>query len=194
MPVDKMTRFRDRYRIESARLRGWDYASEGWYFVTVCTVNRECLLGEIIKSRMVLSSIGQIARQYWEEIPDHFPNVKMDAFIIMPNHIHGIINIDNGRDVASGRDVACYVSTRSNDDIMSNISPVRGSLGTVIRSYKSAVTRWCRKRGRPYVVWQPRFYDHVVRNEESLNRIRGYIRDNPVKWVTDKERVGNLWI
>ena len=199
---DTMTLFRNRYRIESARLTGWDYRSEGWYFVTVCTVNRECLFGEIIDDQVRLSMFGETARQCWEEIPHHFQNVHLDEFVIMPNHLHGILSIHNGntelvetRPVETRHVASLPHPSMSNKSISNKFGPLRsGSLQAIIHAYKSAVTRWCRKHGQRYVVWQPRFYDHIIRSEESLNKIREYILDNPAKWVTDREHLANLWI
>lgn len=194
-------RFRSRYRIKSARLEGYDYSAIGGYFVTICTRDRECWFGEIVRGKMQLSEIGKMARQYWQEIAQHFDNVDLDEFVIMPNHVHGVLLIfrDGGRDVAlrDGRDVACNVSTDADTDsknlAMSAISPKPGSLGTIIRSYKSAVTRWCGKNNYPQFAWQPRFYDHIIRNEKSLMAIRQYIYNNPVKWEIDRENPESVW-
>ena len=119
--------YRNRYRIESARCPGWDYTSNGGYFVTICTKNRQCWFGEVRDGEMHLSAIGAIAQQYWGEIPQHCRDVQLDAFVLMPNHVHGILIIDNSaRDKANSRDrdgygdrcldrrrrdVACNVST-----------------------------------------------------------------------------------
>jgi REP element-mobilizing transposase RayT len=99
--------FKNKYRIESARLQGWDYTAAGWYFVTICTQNRECFLGEVVAGEMQLSPIGETASQYWKDIPQHSSkNIGIDVFVIMPNHVHGIVVID------PCRDVACNVSTK----------------------------------------------------------------------------------
>lgn len=188
-----MTLFKDRYRAESSRLKYWDYASEGYYFVTICTLNRGCFLGGIIDGTLRLSEVGKMAEKYWREIPDHFENIRLDEFIIMPNHIHGIVVIENHLD--NGRDVACNVSTTcnvsTNDKFMSRISPKSGSLGAIIRSYKSALTRWCREYNHDFG-WQARFYDHIIRDERSLDEIRKYISNNPLKWDLDEENPVNI--
>lgn len=88
-------KFRNKYRIKSARCHNWDYSSNAAYFVTICTQNREHFFGKIVNQKMILSEIGKIADKFWYEIPNHFPYIKLDAFIVMPNHIHGIIIIDN---------------------------------------------------------------------------------------------------
>ena len=86
-----MTTFNNKYRVESARLRGWDYAAAGWYFVTICTHDRACVFGVVIDGDVQLSPLGEIACQYWADIPIHSPGVGNDAFGIMPNHTHGIV-------------------------------------------------------------------------------------------------------
>ena len=175
-------RFRGKYRIETSRLKNCDYGSSGYYFVTICVKNSECVFGNVDDNKMILSEIGKTAEKFWLEIPAHFPFVKLDEFIIMPNHIHGIIIIDNHRDVA------CNVSTRTNNKIMSIISPKRGSLSTVIRSYKSNCTKTINKIQNKFnFQWQPRFYDHIIRDEKSLHNIRKYIMHNPLNWDTDEE-------
>ncbi len=133
--------FENKYRISSARLQGWDYSWNGYYFVTICVKDRECIFGRIENGETVLSRIGEIVNQWWQEIPGHFSFVRLDEFVIMPNHVHGIIVINkgNGAKMVNSdirRDVACNVSTQ-----FSNISPKRGSLSSVIQSFKSAVTK-----------------------------------------------------
>jgi len=102
---NRLERFRGEYGIETGRLKGWDYGSSGYYFVTICVKDRECVFGNVDDYKMVLSESGEIAEKFWLEIPAHFPFVKLDEFIIMPNHIHRIIIIDNHRGVGRGRDV-----------------------------------------------------------------------------------------
>lgn len=202
-----MTLFKQRYRIESSRLPGWDYASAGWYFVTLCTGGRECFFGDTTGDHVRLSPIGEIARGHWVGLPRRFSNARLDEFVIMPNHIHAILVLA-GPDATSAStdgDVARRVATspcisRSSNDpaspdvcpacnvsteFMSAISPKSGSLAVIIRTYKSAVSRWCNSRGYPTFAWQPRFYDHIIRDNPSLQRIRAYIRYNPAKWQLD---------
>lgn len=183
-----MTLFQDKYRVESTRLRGWDYSSAGLYFVTICTCGRECFFGDVVDGEIRLSHIGEIAHQYSLEIPDHSPpNIKLDEFVVMPNHIHGIIAIVD--DDRTRRDVACNVSTNTNNTAM---SPKSGTLGAIVRSYKSAVSRWARLNNHLSFAWQARYYDRLVRNERALERIRQYIAGNPEKWKTDRNNPSNL--
>ena len=177
-----VTLYKNKYRIESIRLPNYDYSSNGYYFVTICTRKKFCYFGQISKSKMQLSQVGKIAQKHWQEIPQHFVGVHIDEYVIMPNHVHGIVIIDNPR-----RDVACYVST-DNDDVnptMSQLSPKPGSLSAIVRSYKSSVTRWCRQNGDDDFCWQSRFYEHIIRNQTALNNIRRYIINNPAKWSED---------
>jgi len=146
-----------------------------------------------VGGQTILSQIGKIADEYWRKIPALQTKVEIDQFVIMPNHVHGILII-LPNDVSTDANVEtfpavetlqCNVSTAA--DRMSSISPKRSSLGAVIRSYKSAVTQWGHQNGFPDFAWQARFYDHIIRGEQSLNRIRAYIVDNPAKWHLDRE-------
>jgi len=182
-----MPLFKDKYRIETTRLKGWDYASAGWYFVTICTRNRELFFGDVIDGEMNLSAMGEIACDYWQEIPQHTPAiVRLDAFVVMPNHIHGIIVIEKN---AEAETLYHNVSIE-----MSRISPKSGSLGVIMRIYKSAMTTWCHENKFPVFDWQERYHDHIIRNQRSLDEIRQYIADNPAKWELDKSTPANLWM
>ena len=198
-----MTKFKDKYRIESARLRGWDYAAAGWYFVTVCTHQRACVFGRVVDGDVELSPLGEIAYQYWAEIPAHNPGVEIDAFGIMPNHTHGIValpprpvetlhatSLQTRQATPLQTQQATSLQTRHAaslpHDPMSAISPKAGSLSATVRSYKSAVTRWAGLNGYDSFAWQARFHDHIIRDEAELNRIRRYIQDNPLKWTLDE--------
>ncbi len=184
-----MTLYKNKYRIESTRLPNYDYSSNGCYFVTICTHQKHCYFGNIVNAQMQLSQVGKIAHKHWQEISNHFDGVDLDQYVIMPNHVHGIIVIN--RPDKPRRDVACYVST-DNDDVdqtMSKLAPKPGSLGAIIRSYKSSVTRWCRQNDDDIFCWQPRFYENIIRDQRSLNNIRQYIINNPAKWLEDENYV-----
>jgi len=194
-------KFKDKYRVASTRLPNRDYSANGWYFVTICTHQKLCFFGDAIAGGIQLSEIGKIAQKFWAEIPSHFHNTYLDAYIIMPNHVHGIVVIDR----SPCRDVACNVSTevptQANNfaeyDVsraMSEMSPKAGSLSAIVRSYKAAVSRWCRMNSYLSFAWQPRFYDHIIRADGSLDRIREYIVNNPTKWELDKNNPSNLWM
>jgi MSHA biogenesis protein MshO len=168
-------------------LKHYDYANPGLYFVTICTANHEHFFGEIVDGEMQLSPIGVIADVLWHEIKHHTPNIALHEFVVMPNHIHGIIEIlePNIPTNVSRKDVACNVSTCDTTSSMSQISPVSGSLGRIIASYKGSVTKHANRLDLAFS-WQPRFYDHIIRDHESLLQIQEYIINNPIKWAEDK--------
>jgi putative transposase len=147
---------------KSPRLQGYDYSTDGAYFVTLCTHMREQVFGTIEADTMMLSEAGEVAANCWYAIPDHYRDVELDAFIVMPNHVHGIL-------VFQG-------TTKT----------FKTFLGRVINAYKGAVTARLRKHQPDIMVWQGRFYDHIIRNEADLNRIRDYTLTNPLRWKEDK--------
>jgi putative transposase len=154
------------------RLKGYDYSSPGEYFVTFCTKEREHLFGKVVNGTMTLNSIGVTTVGCWNELPLHYPNVELDEFIVMPNHIHGIIRI-----------VGNPVRAR-------HASPEqkrRNNLGDIVGSFKSAVTdRVNRIRYTPgATIWQRGYCEHVIRDDRSLNNIRDYIATNPRRWSMD---------
>lgn len=195
----------------SLRLQNYDYAARGSYFVTIRVAGGECVFGDIQDSQVHLNPCGQIARQCWGSLSEHFPFLALDVFIVMPNHVHGVLHLYRGvpdgnppagvvygmsgsvirgdADEQLGivrRDVACNAPTngepRPDDGILRG--PETGSLGSVIRSYKSAVTRHINiLRGAPGAkLWQRNYYESIVHTREDLERIRSYIRLNPVRW------------
>lgn len=192
-------KYKGRFRNETTRLRSWDYAADAWYFVTICTHNRTHNFGEIANDAMRLSLIGKMAQKYWEEIRSHFVGIDLDEYVIMPNHMHGIIVI-NKQDATSTvgtRHGASLQPTTGNtpEEAANTFGPLKkNSLQAIINQYKGAVTRWCRKSGHAEFAWQPRYYDHVIRNEETLYKIREYIGNNPLKWSLDKENAAGAWM
>ncbi|MEA2097894.1 MAG: transposase [Patescibacteria group bacterium] len=175
------------------RHKNYDYSQNGFYFVTICTKNHQKYFGSIIKSgdehnliyEMKLSEIGKIAKQCWLEIPKHFPFVNLDEYIIMPNHLHGIIEID--KRICNGRNEALPRSYNGKYLQMSKISPKPGSVSTIIGSFKSIVTKTVNQKfSDNNFIWQPRFYDRIIRNEKELDVIRRYICENSAKWHLDK--------
>ncbi len=183
-------RFLDKYRIPSARLQNWDYGWNGIYFITICTEGRDNYFGKMTEMVIELSEIGLFAQQSWFEIPTHFPFVDLDAFVVMPNHIHGILIIDKTDDRENNPDLNLDKEFESaNNDIAPGQNrfrnPGRDNISSVIGSYKSAVS----KKARPInscFGWQTRFYDHIVQSDREFGRIRQYIEDNPVNWGKDK--------
>lgn len=181
-----MSLYKDQYRIESIRLKNWDYSSDGYYFITICTKYREHLFGEIIDGKMILSGIGKIAYQYWQEIPNHFLFVRLDNFVIMPDHMHGIITISN-QDVETPKLGVSTIGTNRNTK---NKYWNPGNLGVIINQYKRKCTIESRKID-PYFAWLPRFHDHIIRNDGDLYIIRKYIQNNPLNWKEDNLYTGS---
>ncbi|WP_339384009.1 transposase [Fischerella sp. FACHB-380] len=213
--------------------------------MTICTRDRTCFFGDVIDGKVDLSEIGQIAQLYWAEIPSHFDHTYIDAYAIMPNHVHGIVVIDRPHNVetrhgasdhgasdhgasdhgasdhgasdhgasdhgasdhgasdhgasdhgASDHGASLHQPQTQAIDQSNKFAPLKsGSLQAIINAYKSSVTRWCRKNGQENFGWQSRFYDHVIRADSSLDRIREYIANNPTKWEDDKDNPANLWM
>ncbi len=195
-----MDKYQNKFRIASARAQWWDYGWNGAYFITICTANREHYFGEIVNEKMNFSQVGIIADILWHEIPNHAQFVELGDFVVMPNHIHGILILNkpdgNGRD--GGRDVETLHATSlptdqpqstTKNDQMSSISPKSNSVSTIIRSYKSAVTKHANRFGLAHA-WQPRFHDHIIRDDAEYQRISNYIIANPENWGKDKFHSG----
>ncbi|KIA87798.1 transposase [Flavobacterium sp. AED] len=189
-------KFQNKYRIPSARLKNWDYGNNGAYFITICTSNREHFFGEIVlvndENEMQLNEIGKLAERFWAEIPNHFPFVELGNYVIMPNHIHGILII-NKKNIVDDivETLQCNVSTVNateainKKELMAEISPKSGTISTIIRSYKSVVTKNAHFIHADFE-WQERFHDHIIRNSESFERMQNYIETNPEQWKEDK--------
>ncbi len=181
-----------KHHRRSTRLRGYNYSSSGAYFITANIQNRLRLFGNVNENGMQLSYIGKIAQQCWENIPNHFPRVELHEFIIMPDHMHGIIFIlpDNndrrGVQDANRRGVQLNAPTRK-DNYYSKLSPHKKSLSVIVRTYKAAVTTLCRENGLHHFQWQRNYYDHIIRSDRELIAIRNYIVTNPVHWLHNKE-------
>ena len=187
-------KFKGKYRVESTRLQNRDYAANGWYFITICTRDRTCFFGDIINGEIHYSEIGQIAQKFWADIPNHFEHTYIDGYVIMPNHVHGIIVIDRPQNVETCHGTSLHQSETPTDPSNKFAPLKRGSLQLIINAYKSSVTRWCKKNNQEHFAWQPRFYDHIIRADGSLDKIREYIVNNPMKWELDKNNPYNLWM
>jgi putative transposase len=172
--------FRNKYRIEPCRLKGHDYSKGSRYFITICTQGKTIWFGNILNKQMILSESGQIAKKLWQNLTDHFSFVSLDEYVIMPDHVHGIIVINPLADDSVRQQPQPIQHTPINE-FMSSISPKPGSLATVIRSYKSAVSKNIHLFDHGFS-WQTRYYDHLIRSDAELERIRKYITDNPDKW------------
>lgn len=180
-------------------MRGYDYSQPGSYFLTLCAHNRDCRFGEVVDGSVQLSPMGRVASDCWSRIPRHFLNVVLDEFVVMPNHLHGIITIahdvvrtnPNGnlirdRGLMNQTPTTAPDGTHFNGEwiLMRNPKQV---LGKIVRHYKARTSKLVRDGGYPYFQWQRNYYEHIIRNEIDLNKIRRYIVDNPRKWDEDEE-------
>ena len=178
--------FRNRFRHNSLRYSGRDYSLPGKYFVTICTAQKTEWFGGVINGKMHLSEIGHLASQMWYEIPVHFPFIDLDTFVVMPNHIHGIIVINRSFrtpivGVLHATPLPPDDTTNLSNETMSIISPKSGSISVVVRSYKSAVTKHVHILDNHFS-WQRGFYDTIICTTGQLSRIRKYILDNTQNW------------
>src|SRR3979409_1921774 len=154
-----------RPRRRSLRLPGYDYSQAGAYFITACTQNRVMLFGEVIDDDVRLNEMGTIVQQTWDDRPPHYRGIDLDAFIVMPNHVHGII-------------------------ILADESERRHAIPEIVRGFKTFSARRVNERaGRRGVLWQRGYYEHFIRNEKALDRIRAYIENNPAQWADDPENI-----
>lgn len=186
-----------KHHRRSIRLKGYDYSSEGAYYVTIVTWGRECLFGKIIDGEMRLSKYGEIIQKWWDEIPVHFLNVELGAFVIMPNHVHGIIFIIDDRrgEVLSPRDHPNnniqdeYVDGNNNQG--RETPPLRKpTLGQIVAYFKYQSTKEMNKIETENSItkfWQRSYYEHIIRNEKELQQKTDYIMDNPSQWDEDDE-------
>ena len=172
-----MTLFREQFRVQSSRHPHWDYSLPGWYFVTICTAKRQCFFASVVDFEIKLTDIGTAAERLWHAIPSFHPNVATDAFVAMPNHLHGIIVIEGEHRYTPSQ--AVPQRPRKNA-----LRP--HSLGSIVGSYKAGVTRWCNQAGHSQFGWQPRFYDHLIRGNAALRAVRDYIAANPLNWLEDE--------
>ncbi len=199
-------KFQNKYRIPSARFPNWDYRWAGAYFITICTHRREPYFGTIVEGKMHFSGIGVLADVFLYEIQNHTKNVELGEYVVMPNHVH-LILILNGNDLHRDGDLSVqtlhvetlhvetlHVETlhatslptpTPKNEIMSNISPKSGSVSTIIRSYKSAVSKHAQRLGFAFN-WQERFHDHIIRDDAEYHHVVEYIKNNPLKWESDK--------
>ena len=180
-----MTLFKNKYRIESARLKDWDYSTPWWYYVTICTKNKAIWFGEIKNGNIILNSIGKIIDEEWKRTAKLRDNVELDYYQIMPNHFHGIIIIE-GAEIKNEHNnfIPFNISKETRGD--ASLQKSSNNLSFIICGFKAACTGRFHKLGYKKFSWQSRFYDHIVRNEKDLFRIRNYIQNNPLKWELDE--------
>ena len=185
-------------RRRATRLRSYDYGQTGGYFVTICVQDQKCLFGKIIDGRMQLNETGKIVVKCWNRIPQHFFSAELDVCVIMPNHVHGVILLGMG-----GSKSACAptnpqpvrrgeVPSPAPSNRTRAVSPP--TLGQVVAYFKYQSTKYINQhRGMPGTrIWQRNYYDHVLRDDMDLERIRQYITDNPMQWELDQLHPNNF--
>ena len=176
-----VTLFQKRFRVETARLAGWDYRAAGWYFVTICTERKKCSLGSVTNGQIALSHAGTIAEHELTVTVAHYSNVSIDCAVVMPNLVHAIIVIDG---------LHQYSPTSAMIEADRADPCEQPTLAAIVGGYKSAVTRHCKLQGIRNFQWQARFHDRILGSNASVAAVREYIRRNPENWTQDPECSG----
>ncbi len=187
-PTKPMKYDPEKHHRRSIRLENYDYSNEGAYFVTICMEEKDLYLGRIVKDEIELNRFGESVDKCWNDLPQHYPHVELDEFVIMPNHVHGIIALKEEDNVGAGLRPARI--KRAGLRPAPTPAPTKHhGLSEIVRAFKSFSSRHINKiRQTPGTrVWQRDYFERVVRDEEELYNIRQYIIDNPINWATDKE-------
>jgi len=163
------------HRRKSIRYPKYDYARDGAYFMTVCARDMKCLFGDIKNGKMEPNEAGEVARLCWREIPKHYPFVVLDEFVVMPNHVHGIIGIQKKMRANN------HSPLQMQNQIQKQKAGTSKTVGAIVRGYKIGVTKLLGKS-----IWQRNYWEHIIRDDEDLNRIREYIINNPLNWELDE--------
>ena len=178
----------DQHHRRSIRLQGYDYSQSGAYFVTIVAQNRECLFGEIVDGAMQLNNAGRMVATEWGALPERFTTIQLDEFVVMPNHIHGIIVSDPvGAPLVGTQDQNAHVDAQS--PALDDMVGAYKSLTTVAFVYGVHTSGWPPFPGK---LWQRNYYEHIIRNETALEHIRQYIADNPARWAFDRENPSRI--
>jgi len=189
-----MTLFKGKYRIESIRLPGYDYSQPGAYFITIVTHNRQCSFGNIVDGEMMLNEFGELVKNEWLKTGNIRRNIIIDAFVVMPNHLHGILIVMDNDDDGGGRGTLQRASTttKTGPEMKTKTieqfgKPTKNSIPTIVRLFKSTTTKQINQlRQTPMQpLWQHNYYEHIIRNDNELTRIRQYITNNPKQWKQD---------
>jgi putative transposase len=179
----------DKHHRRSIRLQGYDYSTPGAYFVTICVQHRICLFGQVVDDEIQMNDAGQMIQMCWEQLPHRFPALALDAFVVMPNHFHAVAILVGaplvGAQGAQGAPVTRSASRRGAEGAL--------TIGDVIGAFKSTTTneyiRNVQRAGwAPFdrLLWQRNYWEHIIRNDSALNRIRDYIQANPARWTNDQ--------
>jgi putative transposase len=179
------------------RLTGYDYSEKGAYFITICTHNRACLFGQVIDNAMQINEAGDMVARVWSHLPDHYPQMRLDEWVVMPNHFHGIVVINDPITpsfVENDFKPPLYQPTQHKGEKQAGLKPAAThGIFEIVRGFKTFSSRNINKQrnmsGVP--VWQRGYYDHIIRDEEDLMRIRQYIKNNPTQWAMDENNVNN---
>ena len=174
----------DKHHRRSLRLKDYDYAQSGAYFVTIVTRGRACLFGEVLDGDMQLNDAGRMVQSVWDDLPAHYPRLKPDEFVVMPNHIHGVIMLSDRITAGDGD-----VGTDGRAGFKPAPTNAQHGLLEIIRALKTFSAQHINELRHTIgaSIWQRNYFEHVIRDEESLNRIRQYILDNPARWEFDRE-------
>jgi putative transposase len=177
-------------RRKSIRLQSYDYSLSGAYFVTICSHGKRCLLGSVAGKSVELSSAGEIVRTVWNSLPDRFPRLVLDEFVIMPNHVHALLGFVGAGLAPPAVSTATYAGDEANPGPKTAFPATKNhTLADVIGAFKSIstiqVNRVLKRKGIP--LWQRNYYEHIVRKGEDLRKIQQYILENPINWALDKE-------
>ena len=175
---------------KSIRLKDYDYSREGAYFITICTYNRKCVLGNVINGKMTLNQFGNIVLECWNSLTGRYTNIELDKFLVMPNHVHGIIKIiDN---VGTIHELPLQRENCMNQQIERRRMLIPKVVGYFKMNAAKQINIARNTSGMP--LWQKNYYEHIIRNVDKLNKIKEYIQNNPLKWHLDREnpeRTGN---
>ncbi len=180
-------KYKNKYKTDSIRLKNWDYSAKGFYFITIAVKNRENILGNIDNEKMILNEYGYIVKQFWEDLINHYDNIKLDAFVVMPNHFHGIIIIDTPAEN----------TVENTAETIHELSQRQGSLRKqrrqmlipkIIGRFKMNTSKAINieRNTQGHRFWQRNYYDRIIRTEKELENVRNYIKNNPVNWKKDK--------
>jgi len=172
-----MTFDRNKHHRRSIRLPGYDYTQPGAYFVTICTYQKQCWFGDVVNGEMRCNQLGKIVDTFWQALPRRFPHIQLNDFVVMPNHLHGILIITN----QGNHEQSSYTTEKFSQ-------PVPGSIPTVIRSFKSAVSKRINlmRRTKEPSIWQRNYYESITRIATDLYTVRQYIANNPQQWAEDE--------
>ena len=181
----------DIHHRKSIRLKNYDYSKEGLYFITICTQNKENLFGEIIDGKMILNNAGEIVKKELLKTNEIRKNIKIDKWVIMPNHIHFIIEIlegfSSGKPVQNNVGVLPLANPKKMIIPLANSNKLRANtVGSIVNQIKSKITKEIRKVTEIFSVWQRNYYENIIRNDEIHKKIIEYIENNPLKWKEDK--------